>query len=91
MDVDKRLLAEHLQRLEQQAATVESLIDWDDADLVQEIADAWAPLPDGYQASPVVRSRWRRQWIDWLRDCAERWESKPVVTICQSAGSPLEP
>ena len=30
MDVDKRLLVEHLQRLEQQAATVESLIDWDD-------------------------------------------------------------
>jgi hypothetical protein len=56
LDVDKRLLVEHLQRLEQQAATVESLIDWDDTDLVQEIADGWAPLPDGYQASPIVRS-----------------------------------
>ncbi len=91
MDVDRRLLAEHLQRLEQQAATVESLIDWDDADLVQEIADGWAPLPDGYQATTIVRNRWRRQWVSWLRDCAERWEAKPVATMCQSAGPPLEP
>ena len=57
MDVDRRLLVEHLQRLEQQAATVELLIDWDDSDLVQEIADGWAPLPDGYQATPIVRNR----------------------------------
>jgi hypothetical protein len=54
---DKQRLFEHLQRLEQQAAIVESLIDWDDIDLVQEIADGWAPLPDGYQAPPIVRSR----------------------------------
>jgi hypothetical protein len=40
VDVDKRLLVEHLQRLEQQAATLQSLIDWDDTDLVQQIADA---------------------------------------------------
>ena len=78
MDVDKRLLAEHLQRLEQQAATVESLIDWYDADLVQQIADGWAPLPDGYHSSPQTRNRWRRQWVSWLRDAAERWEPKPA-------------
>jgi len=84
-------LNDALLELEHQAAVVASFIDFDDADLVQQIADAWAPLPDGYQASPVVRSRWRRQWVSWLRDCAERWESRPVVTMCQSAGPPLEP
>jgi hypothetical protein len=71
-------LNDALLELERQAAVVASFIDFDDADLVQQVADGWAPLPDGYQASPIVRSRWRRQWIDWLRDCAERWESKPV-------------
>ncbi len=78
MDVDKRLLVEHLRRLEQHAATVESLIDWDDTDLVQEIADAWAPLPDRYKATPIVRDRWRREWVSWLRDVAMRWEAKPA-------------
>ena len=73
MDLNDALLA-----LEHQAATVASFIDFDDADMVQQIADAWAPLPDGYQATPIVRNRWRRQWVSWLRDCAERWESKPV-------------
>lgn len=73
MDLNDALLA-----LEHQAATVASFIDFDDADLVQQVADGWAPLPDGYQATPIVRNRWRRQWVSWLRDCAERWESKPV-------------
>jgi len=73
MDLNDALL-----ELERQAATVASFIDFDDADLVQQIADGWAPLPDGYQATPIVRNRWRRQWVSWLRDCAERWESKPV-------------
>ncbi len=86
MDLNDALLS-----LEHQAAVVASFIDFDDADLVQQIADGWAPLPDGYQATPIVRNRWRRQWISWLRDCAERWEARPVATMCQSAGSPLEP
>ncbi len=73
MDLNDALL-----ELERQAAVVASFIDFDDADLVQQIADAWAPLPDGYQATLIVRNRWRRQWVSWLRDCAERWESKPV-------------
>ncbi len=73
MDLNDALLA-----LEHQAAVVASFIDFDDADLVQEIADGWAPLPDGYQATPIVRNRWRRQWLSWLRDCAERWESRPA-------------
>jgi hypothetical protein len=86
VDLNDALLA-----LEHQAATVASFIDFDDADLVQLIADGWAPLPEGYHSSPQTRNRWRRQWIDWLRDAAMRWESRPMVTICQSAGSPLEP
>ncbi len=73
MDLNDALLA-----LEHQAAVVASFIDFDDADLVQQIADAWAPLPDGYQATPIVRNRWRRQWVSWLRDAAERWEARPV-------------
>ncbi len=72
MDLNDALLA-----LEHQAAVVASFIDFDDADLVQQIADAWAPLPDGYQAPPIVRDRWRRQWVSWLRDAAMRWEARP--------------
>jgi hypothetical protein len=71
-------LNDALLELERQAAVVASFIDFDDADLVQQIADGWAPLPDGYQATTIVRNRWRRQWISWLRDCAERWEARPV-------------
>jgi hypothetical protein len=71
-------LNDALLELERQAAVVASFIDFDDADLVKQVADGWAPLPDGYQATPIVRNRWRRQWVSWLRDCAERWEAKPV-------------
>lgn len=77
MELNKHLLAEHLNRLEHQAATVASLIDFDDEDLLQEIAEAFAPLPDGKPSTPVVRQRWRRQWCDWLKDCGDRWESRP--------------
>jgi hypothetical protein len=73
VDLNDALLA-----LEHQAAVVASFIDFDDTDMVQQVADGWAPLPDGYQATPIVRDRWRRQWISWLRDCAERWEARPV-------------
>jgi len=71
-------LNDALLELEHQAAVVASFLDFDDEELLQRVADGWAPLPDGYQATPIVRNRWRRQWVSWLRDCAERWESKPV-------------
>ena len=37
-------LNEELLRLEQQAATVASYLDPDDEELLQAVADAWAPL-----------------------------------------------
>lgn len=74
---DRHLLVEHLHRLEVQAATVAALIDFDDEDLVQQVADAWAPLPAGFSTSKQVKRRWRAQWCEWLKDCADRWEGRP--------------
>jgi hypothetical protein len=75
---DRHLLIEHLNALEHQAATVAALIDFDDAELVQEVAEAFAPLPIELKyANTAQRSRWRRQWIAWLADCGERWEASP--------------
>jgi hypothetical protein len=51
---DKQRLFEHLHRLEQEAATVAALIDFDDAELVQQIAAAWAPC----------NKRTQRVWLD---------------------------
>lgn len=76
--MDKHLLIEHLNRLEQQAATVASLLDFDDDDLVQEVADAFAPLPlELRYTGPKQRDRWRRQWCEWLVECGSRWEARP--------------
>jgi hypothetical protein len=61
---DKHLLAEHLHRLERQAAATAALIDFTDAELLQQIADAWAP----------GNSRTQRVWLDWLRECGDRWQ-----------------
>jgi hypothetical protein len=75
---ERHLLIEHLNRLEQQAAAVAALLNLDDAELMQEVADAFAPLPLGLKyASTVQRDRWRRQWCDWLAECANRWEARP--------------
>jgi hypothetical protein len=77
---DRHLLIEHLNRLEQQAATVAALIDFDDNDLVQEVADAFAPLPIELRyTGPKQRDRWRRQWLAWLAECGSRWEERPPV------------
>jgi hypothetical protein len=74
----RHLLIEHLNRLEQQAATVASLLDLSDAELMQEVADAFAPLPlELRYTGPKQRDRWRRQWCDWLAECANRWEARP--------------
>ena len=73
----RHLLFEHLHQLEQQAATVAALIDFDDEDLVQQVVDAWAPVPNGYQPSKATRDRWRRMWLAWLLDCGDRWEQRP--------------
>jgi hypothetical protein len=74
----RHLLIEHLNRLEQQAATVAALLDLNDAELMQEVADAFAPLPlESRYTGPKQRDRWRRQWCDWLAECANRWEARP--------------
>lgn len=56
-------LAEHLHRLEQQAAVVAALIDFNDAELLQQIAEAWAPNGKRQQTA----------WLEWLRDSSDRW------------------
>jgi hypothetical protein len=75
---DKHLLIEHLNALEQQAATVAALIDFDDEELLQQVAEAFAPLPMELKYNgPAQRDRWRRQWLAWLADCGIRWEASP--------------
>jgi len=70
-------LGDELLRLEQQAATVASYLDPDDEELLQQVADAWAPFP-GSACSQASRKRWQRDWIEWLFEAAERWESRPA-------------
>jgi hypothetical protein len=69
-------LAEHLHQLEQQAAATAALIDFDDADLVQQIADAWAPS----------NKRIQRVWLDWLRECGARWQQPGPVPLERPVG-----
>jgi hypothetical protein len=64
---DKHLLAENLHRLERQAAVVAAMIDFDDAELLDDLAGAWCP----------GNKRSQRVWLDWLRDCGDRWKSRP--------------
>jgi len=70
-------LGDELLRLEQQAATVASYLDPDDEELLQQVADAWAPMP-GYGCSITQRKRWQRNWVEWLFEAAERWEARPA-------------
>lgn len=71
-------LSDALLELEQQAAIVASFLDPDDEELLQQIADAWAPLPVIKGASQSQRRRWQRDWIAWLLEAAERWEARPA-------------
>lgn len=73
----RHLLVEHLHRLEQQAATVAALLDVDDAELVQQVLDGWAPVPADCKPNQAARDRWRRLWLAWLLDCGTRWEHRP--------------
>ena len=69
-------LNEELLRLEQQAAVVASYLDPDDEELLQAVADAWAPFPTT-QCSITQRKRWALNWIEWLFEAASRWEARP--------------
>jgi hypothetical protein len=72
-------LSDELIALERQAATVASYLDPDDKDLLQRLADAFAPLPGTTKgSSPAQRERWRRDWVVWLLECGERFEARPV-------------
>mgnify|MGYP006276514815 CR=1 FL=1 len=72
-------LGDELLKLEQQAATVASYLHDADEELLQEVADGWAPMPDGTRYStPVQRARWRRDWVRWVLECGERWEARPA-------------
>ena len=70
---DKHLLLEHLHRLEQQAATVAALIDFDDQEQLAAIISGWAPSPVSLASS----ERWGRFWLAWIAACGERWEARP--------------
>lgn len=73
-------LGDELLKLEQQAAVVASYLDPDDEELLEQVADAWAPMPacgTTKGTTAAQRQRWRRQWIDWLFSCAESWEARP--------------
>ncbi len=74
---DRRLLIEHLNRLEQQAATVAALLDFDDAELMQEVADAFAPPPVNVVRDQKARRRWGAFWLNWLVESGDRWEERP--------------
>jgi hypothetical protein len=64
---DNNLLAENLHRLERQAAVVAAMLDFDNTELVQDLAGAWCP----------GSKRSQRVWLDWLRDCGDRWKRRP--------------
>ena len=73
MDLNDALLA-----LEQAAAVVESFLpaDLSEAELLA-IAAGWGPPPrhgGGSKATVLVA----QVWLSWLRQCADRWESRPV-------------
>ena len=71
-------LGDELLKLEQQAAQVASYLHDADEDLLHQVADAWAPLPNTTKgSSPAQRRRWRLDWIRWLLECAERYEGRP--------------
>ena len=69
-------LNEALLELERQAAVVASYLDPDDEELLQAVADAWAPFPTT-QCSITQRKRWALNWIEWLFEAASRWEARP--------------
>jgi hypothetical protein len=70
-------LNEALLELERQAAVVASYLDPDDEELLQAVADAWAPFPTT-QCSITQRKRWALNWIEWLFEAASRWEARPA-------------
>lgn len=71
-------LTDALLALEQQAAQVASYLHDADEELLQQVADAWAPLADDSRYSnPAQRQRWRRDWVRWVLECAERFEARP--------------
>jgi hypothetical protein len=74
---DRHLLVEHLTALEQQAATVAALIDFNDDELLQQVIDGFAPPPVNVVRDLKARRRWGAFWLSWLADCGERWEAKP--------------
>lgn len=62
MDLNDALLA-----LEHQAAVVAACLDDADAELLQQVADGWAPGTSPRQAG---------LWLQWLRDCQQRWQQQ---------------
>jgi hypothetical protein len=72
------VLGDALLDLEKAAAVVASFLDPDDEVMLQQLADAWAPLPFDGAGSSAQRARWRRQWVAWLFEAAQQWEMRPV-------------
>jgi hypothetical protein len=71
-------LGDELLALEQQAAQVASYLHDADEELLQQVADAWAPLPNTIKGSNrAQRERWRLDWVAWLVECGDRYEARP--------------
>jgi hypothetical protein len=70
-------LIEALLALEHAAAVVESFlpVDADPAELAELLAP-WAP-PRRRPNTSRSRELQLLDWIAWLRDCGQRWESRP--------------
>ena len=72
-------LVDALLALERAAADVESYLplDADDALLV-ELLEPWGPPPRrGKGTTPRGRQLQAESFIEWIRDCGSRWESRP--------------
>jgi hypothetical protein len=61
-------LNDALLALEHQAAVVAACLDDADTELLQHVADGWAPGTTSRQAA---------LWLLWLRDCQQRWQQQP--------------
>jgi hypothetical protein len=73
-----RQLAEQLIALEEQAAQCAALLDDAPPEVVEQVLAAFAPMPPIKGAGAKQRAIWGRLWLDWIVDCGERYEARPL-------------
>jgi hypothetical protein len=72
-----RQIAEQMILLEQQAAQVAALIDGAPPEVVDQVIEAFAPLPVVKGANAKQREVWAATWLRWVADCGDRFEQRP--------------